>query len=793
VVDERKRTNEALAARLRDAWQRDFEPAVRRLRHAIRDRDYDGMSATEIADVLPDLFADSGSAFGLTMVAADGMLAAIRPLVGFCKEVLDPSQAEALAGELVGGFANYTTDSEVRIWRLARLAERVPALREAILRSPEAPAPAALRAVDGSALFLAQLNAYLDFYGWRPEMWIELTLPLWAEDPKPLMQLIAGYLQDPRADPRRAGRRAAARRRRLLYRTRRQLAGAPERRGQFDQLYARARAYVPVRENRAMWQLIATGVLRRPCQELGHKLWTANLLDTPDDVHFLHLDELRRLAESGHLGTDVVLDQRALVVQRRADRARWLRVVPPLIIGTLDPAAVNDLVAKQGRFASLGLDAAAPRVVQGMGASRGVVRGRARVVRSMAEADRLLPGEVLVCRTTSPAWTPLVARAAAVVADAGSVLAHCAIVAREHAIPCVVGTGVGTERIADGMLVTVDGTRGLVRLEHAGPMAPQTSAQPAHPSLSRARADRVPTVGRPASASPEVSAAPIVWLGDPACHDAATVGGKAANLSQLSARHRVPPGFCLTAATSRSPAADDRSLPPSLGAEVRAAYASLGRRCGLTAPAVAVRSSALDEDGDAVSFAGQHETILNVVGADALEAAIVRCWRSLHEVRALVYRAEHGLDVEGARMAVLVQQLVPADAAAVLFSANPVTNRRDEAIVTASYGLGVSIVDGSVGPDTYTVRTGGSNGPQIVDRQLGEKELMTVAVDGGTARASVPAGLRSVPAVRDALILEAVRLATALEQEMGWPVDVECAWKDGRLHLLQCRPITTLT
>ena len=225
---------------------------------------------------------------------------------------------------------------------------------------------------------------------------------------------------------------------------------------------------------------------------------------------------------------------------------------------------------------------------------------------------------------------------------------------------------------------------------------------------------------------------------------------------------------------------------------MRAAYAALGQRCGLAAPAVAVRSSAPDEDGGTASFAGQLETILNVTGADALEGAIVRCWRSLAGERARAYRARRGLSVEGTRLAVLVQQLVPADAAGVLFSANPLTNRRDETLVTASYGLGESLVGGTVTPDTYVVRTGGPGDPQIVDRQLGDKAVMTVPADRGTTEVPVPAVLRTRPAVQDACILDAVRLGIALEEEMGWPVDVECAWKDGTLYLLQCRPITTL-
>jgi pyruvate, water dikinase len=789
LVDERKQTYEALAARLHDAWQRDFEPAIRRLCHRIRDRDYDAMSAAEIAALLPDLFADSGSAFGLTIVVGEGMFAAMRPFVELCKEVFGPTQGEVLAGELVGGFANYTTGAEVGIWRLARLGERVPAVRDAILRDPVAPVPVALGAVDGSEPFLAQLAAYLDLYGWRPDMWADLTLPVWAEDPRPLFRLISIYLEDPGADPRRAGRRAAARRRQLLGQTRTRLAGTPELRQEFERRCAKARAYVPLRENRANWQLTATGVLRKPCMALGRKLCAARRLDKPDDVCYLRLDELRRLAETGHVGADGAFDHRALIDDRRNDRAHWLGVVPPLVIGTPDPTAVDDLVAQRGRFASLGLDTGDPGVVRGLGASRGVARGRARLLRSMAEAHRLGPGEVLVCRTTSPAWTPLIARAAAVVADAGGVLAHCAIVAREHAIPCVVGAGVATDQIADGMLLTVDGTRGLVHLDRAETTPPETRAPASEPRVSRGRVGGAALPG----ASRGAGGAQIVWLGDPACHDATLVGGKAASLSRLAARYPVPPGFCVTAAAYEYQARDKSTLSPSLRSEVCAAYAALGESCGLVMPAVAVRSSALDEDGGAVSFAGQHQTILNVIGADRLEEAIIRCWRSLHEERALAYRKQLGLSIEGTRMAVLVQQLVPADAAGVLFSANPVTNRRDEAIVTANYGLGESIVGGTVVPDTYTVRKAGPTGPRIIDRLLGEKAAMTVLVDGGTSEALVSARLRRLPAVQDAEIVDAVRLAIALEQDMGRPVDVECAWKDGKLYLLQCRPITTLT
>ena len=154
--------------------------------------------------------------------------------------------------------------------------------------------------------------------------------------------------------------------------------------------------------------------------------------------------------------------------------------------------------------------------------------------------------------------------------------------------------------------------------------------------------------------------------------------------------------------------------------------------------------------------------------------------------------------VDGARIAVLVQQLVLADVAGVVFSANPLTGSLDEIVVNASWGLGESVVGGSVTPDTYVV--GAGSGPAsasaaawtIVQRGLAEKRRMTVAVAGGTREVDVPRLLWSRPSLGDEQVLEMAHLAHKLEQAMGWPVDLECAYRDDVLYLLQCRPITTL-
>ncbi|MBI1800919.1 MAG: PEP/pyruvate-binding domain-containing protein [Chloroflexi bacterium] len=282
----------------------------------------------------------------------------------------------------------------------------------------------------------------------------------------------------------------------------------------------------------------------------------------------------------------------------------------------------------------------------------------------------------------------------------------------------------------------------------------------------------------------------IVWLGDAPAHERLLVGGKAANLSRLAGIHRVPPGFCLTTTAFGAASANGSIvMPPALYDEIAAAYFALAERAGVAEPSVAVRSSAVDEDGSGASFAGQHDTYLNITGAEAIAQAVARCWESAGAARALAYRDQQGLARDAVRLAVLVQQLVAADVAAVLFSANPVTGSRDEVLINAAWGLGESIVGGTVTPDTYVVR---KSDLQVIDRQIGDKRRMTVSISGGTQEVDVPRVLRLRPALSDDQAAEMARLALALEAAMGWAVDVECAYAMGHLYLLQCRPITTL-
>lgn len=277
----------------------------------------------------------------------------------------------------------------------------------------------------------------------------------------------------------------------------------------------------------------------------------------------------------------------------------------------------------------------------------------------------------------------------------------------------------------------------------------------------------------------------VRWLGHEACHDTEAVGGKAASLSRLAELHTVPPGFAIPALPSRV----DEPLPDAVAAGVRAAYGDLGERTGEAAPSVAVRSSAIDEDGAGASFAGQHDTYLNVIGEEAVVDAVARCRGSARSATALAYRQQQGLSLDDVRIAVLVQQLVASDVSSVVFSANPLTGSRDEVMINASWGLGESIVGGTVTPDTFIVQKADLT---ITSAQIAEKERMTVIVPDGTEEVIVPRMMSREPSLQEDQVVEMARLAIKLEAATGAPVDVECSFAAQRLYLLQCRPITTL-
>lgn len=287
----------------------------------------------------------------------------------------------------------------------------------------------------------------------------------------------------------------------------------------------------------------------------------------------------------------------------------------------------------------------------------------------------------------------------------------------------------------------------------------------------------------------------VLWLDDPTAGDPRLVGGKAAQLSRLAGFHETPAGFCVTTASHAAHLRGD-AIPPEVAATVVSAYEELARRSGFdpnAGPAealpVAVRSSGLAEDGISASFAGQHATHLNVRGPKELLTAIESVWRSARSEVALSYRRDQGLAAAPDAFAVLVQRFVDGDASGVAFSVDPVTGDDQRMIISAGWGLGESLVAGSINPDRWVVD---KETMSVQQRALGDKEFMTITTCTGTREVRTPAYLRHRFSLDEQQVLDIAKLARNLEARLTYPVDVEFAIEAGRTVLLQCRPITTL-
>ena len=436
-----------------EIWNQKYLPLVKQICAEVRAPDYDAMSASEIAGLLPDVFRRVSEAFRYPTVIASEFMAPALALTLFCEDVLG-EDGPVLATTLLQGFANESVAAGAGLGELAGLAAQHPQLAQALAGGRTE----GLDALDGGPEFLRRFDAYLDSYGWRADEWCLLHVPTWAEAPETPLRLIADYLRDPAHSPALSHERSVTAR---LDAARQIEARLPsEQREQFQAMLEKALRHVPFSEERALWQLIAIGSARVPLMVLGRKLVASNVIDQPEDVFFLCQAELPQLA----------LDPRSMreaVAERRAEYEHDRTLTPPQSIGA--PLVVGDR-SRQSQIIHRYFFGTMPppsdaTVIRGSGASQGVVSGRARVVTSLAEASRLQPGEILVCRTTAPPWTPLFAIAAGVVTETGGILSHSAICAREYAIPCVVGTQVATSRIPDGAMVTVDGTKGTVSIE----------------------------------------------------------------------------------------------------------------------------------------------------------------------------------------------------------------------------------------------------------------------------------------------------------------------------------------
>ncbi len=262
------------------------------------------------------------------------------------------------------------------------------------------------------------------------------------------------------------------------------------------------------------------------------------------------------------------------------------------------------------------------------------------------------------------------------------------------------------------------------------------------------------------------------------CQKIAQVGGKAIGLANLMAGgFKVPGGFVVTSIAFQK--AGGNEIPPDLAAEILAHYRSLG------SPNVAVRSSATNEDLADASMAGQYETLLDISGEEELLKAVLQCWQSINTARTRAYLKDKEHPAGQATMAVVIQELVNADVAGVMFTEHP-EGGADEILIEANWGLGETVVSGLTQPDTLVIdRATG----EVRNFRLGEKHLSLIA---GRGKQPVAPERREIPCLNSRDIENLRHLGVQISDHFGSPQDTEWAIRDGELYLLQARAITTI-
>jgi len=317
----------------------------------------------------------------------------------------------------------------------------------------------------------------------------------------------------------------------------------------------------------------------------------------------------------------------------------------------------------------------------------------------------------------------------------------------------------------------------------------------------------------------------IMWLDQISKADVPLVGGKGASLGELSqAGKQVPPGFSITVNAYRSfatssgickrlneltvggveiseekikhiidPYIQKSMLPSVVEKAVRDAYLLLCSRVG-NEVLVAVRSSATMEDSGSTSFAGQHETFLNVLGVEAVLAKTLLCWGSMFSPHALHYRNANEISLEEDAMAVVVQKMVNAKSAGVAFTVDPVSGDRDSVVIDAAWGLGEGVVGGFVTPDHFVVD---KKTLEIKERWISPKtsEFARDSVSGETVQREVAKEKQMTPSLTVMEVKAIAQNAISIEQHYGQPQDIEWAFDQDlsfpkNLLILQSRPVT---
>jgi rifampicin phosphotransferase len=411
----------------------------------------DAMTGDELAVAWDEAWERMARCWSIHFWIIRGPYQVIEDLADLYESIV-PGAAPGEATALIGGTITELHDVERQLETLTALAAAEPLVAERL--AIHGTTVAELAALPEAATFLGALDQFLAQHGHLGQGFDDLALASWAEEPELLLTELAKRLEHPPEidqESRRAG--LAARADALADKARAAIGDDPTKLAEFESVLAAARQIGHMTETHNYWiDRHAQSSTRRFAMRVGRRLAAAGVIDAAPDILYLHRAEVPDILRSP-------VDRRALVADRRATTAHWATIRPPRVVGKERTGAdEND------RFDGARYDSTGPDELRGTGASSGVVRGRARVTLSQADFGVVQAGDIIVCPSSNPSWVPLFAIAGGLVTDTGGVLSHAAVVAREFALPAVVGTGDATQRIADGRLVEIDGTSGIVRL-----------------------------------------------------------------------------------------------------------------------------------------------------------------------------------------------------------------------------------------------------------------------------------------------------------------------------------------
>lgn len=432
-------------------WRDEALPELAEIYDWIASRPVEAASLDELADAWELAWRRTDRAWWIHFYAILGPYQILEDLADFFEAKVESATAgDAL--KLVQGAVEELQDVERGIERLTAIAAAELALAER-LQADENPSLDQLGALPGGATFVAELLGFLDQHGHLGQGFDDLSLASWAEEPSLLLADVAKRLRHPASssDERRA--RLAAESEALTARVREQLADRPEDLARFDELRGLAREIGPLTEGHNYWiDRKAQARLRVFALRVGRRLVAEGVFDDPTDIFYLSRAEVPELLRAP-------ADRRDIVIERRAEHERQRTITPPYNVGT--PHRLE--TGSPDRFDGTRFESTEEGVLKGTGASAGVARGPARVVLGPSDFGRVQPGDIIVAPSSNPSWVPLFTIAGGLVTDTGGVLCHAAVVAREFALPAVVGLGDATKRIADGRLLEIDGVQGLVR------------------------------------------------------------------------------------------------------------------------------------------------------------------------------------------------------------------------------------------------------------------------------------------------------------------------------------------